>query len=627
MTKSIKILYLLLFVSISSFSSDVDFDTLLKHIEKKSDLSSKTKLENGGISFIYTRDDLERMQVTTLKDILKSTQPFGYDENRFSLPDPMGFDTFHPFNSSSMRIFIDNQEITTSLYGSGLIVLGDIDLGFVDHIEVYSQNPSYEFSTEPTFILIKLYSKKAQKDEGGKIKFSVTNYEGGDATIYHAKEFNEWSYFNYISNTNNKRKEFNDLSRDKKANHLFSSWYTKDQSIIIQAIEQKTDSFKNYSLDNTPQNTSLDIDFVHLGYDKKLNDLFLAITYDYMYTDTQFSDDMDDSFLPVINQLDALTKAEVFTAEVKHYLNSSKNRFISGLKYRYKTFNYDKLFVNDLDIPRTGHTIQKVVTAFIENQYSLYLNSIITTGFQYSKFKNNNSVQQDDLFMFRLGHTYTNNNWIIKTVASRTKTSLDPFLINSKYYMVDENRYYQPQRLDALLENIIYQKNSDKFELILSKLTINNYLLPDQSGLLDNFDKKVTTYGTNFMWTKDYNRYDKLFLSLAYIKTDNLPQKEGLKQYSSVIRSLNSYKKLDFFNEILYYKDNILNKDFYDYSLGVKYHYTKDLIFGLKGENILNKAKESTYTNVNPSDPTQILEPLEVSPIDRKFLVSLEYLF
>ena len=102
---------------------------------------------------------LQRMQAKSLKDILKSTYPLGYNENRYGRPDPTTFPiAAAPFLSSMMRVFIDNQEITTGLYGSGIVLLGDINLEFVDHIEVYTQNPSYEYSTESTYVLVKLYS-------------------------------------------------------------------------------------------------------------------------------------------------------------------------------------------------------------------------------------------------------------------------------------------------------------------------------------------------------------------------------------------------------------------------------------------------------------------------------------
>ena len=116
MLKMLNILLLLLLATQVS-ADDLDIDSLLKDIEKKTDLSEKTKLENSGISFIYTRDDINRMQAKNLKDILKSMYPFRYAENRLGLPDPLTYGTGLPFASSNIRIFIDNQEIVGGIMG------------------------------------------------------------------------------------------------------------------------------------------------------------------------------------------------------------------------------------------------------------------------------------------------------------------------------------------------------------------------------------------------------------------------------------------------------------------------------------------------------------------------------
>ncbi|MBN1840052.1 MAG: hypothetical protein JW802_08430 [Campylobacterales bacterium] len=133
-------------------------ENLLNTIEKKSDLSEKTKLENSGFSTIYTRNDLDMMQVKYLSDILKYTMD-GYRLSRYGLPDPLTYGPV-PFSSSLIRIFIDEQEITTAMYGSGMIILGDLDLGFVDHIEVYNLSTSFVYSSEPTSVLIQCFRKK-----------------------------------------------------------------------------------------------------------------------------------------------------------------------------------------------------------------------------------------------------------------------------------------------------------------------------------------------------------------------------------------------------------------------------------------------------------------------------------
>ena len=55
-----------------------EIDALLEKYKSESELSKKTKNENAGHLIVFTRDDLERMQVETLKDVLKSTRFFRF---------------------------------------------------------------------------------------------------------------------------------------------------------------------------------------------------------------------------------------------------------------------------------------------------------------------------------------------------------------------------------------------------------------------------------------------------------------------------------------------------------------------------------------------------------------------
>ena len=628
----IRLIVCSLFVT-NIFANDIDkaeIFSLLSDIEKKTDLSQKTKLENGGVSFIFTRDDLERMQAKSLKDILKSTYPFGYNENRYGLSDPLTFNTTAPFLSSMIRVFIDNQEITTGLYGSGIVVLGDIDLGFVDHIEVYTQNPSYEFSTEATFVLVKLYTKVAQKDEGGKVEFNYSSYGANKVSGYYSEELEDWSYFNYISNSDIQRKEYNShdtaLSRDKKRIHLLSSFYNQNNRVLLQAIKSKEDTFMGKSIDATPLENNNNTDFLHLGYDTKIDNFSFLATYDFMSNNRYSADDIG-----AAKTVHSKLSSHVYSTELKYNYIVSSNKLVFGGKYRLKKYNYDSRIANGIALPPPSNDTQTIGAVFVENQYSLKENSILTTGVSASQVRNNNSDQDDKLLMYRIGHTYTTKNFVFKTIGSRVQMSLDPYLVSeSNPYTVAGNK--DVQSLDSIIENITYEKEYDKYELMLSSLKSIDYLVPTMpQKKLDNHNKVVTTNGILTRWTHNYNKFDKLFLTFGYMQKKNLPLIDTRKEYTGVFRNINTYKNFDIFNEVLYYKDDVDNKEFYDYSAGVKYHYNKDLTISLKGENLLDKAKTTSYSRVDVttlSNPIPSFEePLEISPIDRRVTISLEYLF
>jgi hypothetical protein len=145
-------------------------------------------------------------------------------------------------------------------------------------------------------------------------------------------------------------------------------------------------------------------------------------------------------------------------------------------------------------------------------------------------------------------------------------------------------------------------------------------------GLLDNYNKKSSFKSILTRWTHQYNDYDKFFVTMAMLKRDNIPIIKHKEEKRVVLRNINTYAKFDIFNELLYARDSINKKSYYDYSAGVKYHHSNDLIISLKGENLLNKAPVMKYGRINPTT-FQKESPLEVAPIDRKITVEFEYLF
>ena len=638
--KKLKYIIIPFILSLSLQLSADEIGDLLNDIEIKTDLSQKTQLENSGVSFIYTRDDIDRMQMTNLKDILKSAHPAGYNENVFGVSDPFFVGTTHPFLSSKIRLYIDNQEITSGFFGSSLSILGNANIDWVDHIEIYTQSPTYEYATEATITLIKLYTRSVAKDEGGKVKTSIGSYDASFINGYYADYVGDWSYFIFSSLNNDKRKKYyshdTTLSRDKKGSLSIATLHKDNTNILMSVADEKRDGFVDVSLDASPEKSTIDFQYIHIGVDTKIGDFSYLLTCSYFKMKTDMLDDVTPiptapyyGMFP-LKSVETSSKSMVLTGEVKYTLQTSKNKLITGLKYRTKRSSWDDSIVNGVNtINNQSHddeNIQNVITAYIENQYSLQSNSLLTTGIMYSQVSNEYSTQDDDLLMYRLSHTYTNDNLVFKTIYSHTLVPLEPYLVNSSTYLANPTSYYNSEQYDTLLENIIYEKDENKYELILEYTQVKNMFFPNLQGKLINYNKTVKMYGMDARWTRNYNKYDKLFIDIGYRKFSNLPIVDNYTMYSSVIRNVNSYGKFDVFNEVVYNRDSATKKDFFDYSLGIKYNYSRDFIVSLKGTNLFDKAKTTNYYRVSTTTFTQET-PLEISPIDQKIMLSMEYLF
>jgi len=627
------IAFVLFLICLNLYASDDEsIDNILNDISTKTDLSEKTKLENGGISFIYTRNDLERMQAKNLKDILKTVYPFGYNENRYGFADPLTFTTDHPFLSSSIRVFIDNQEITTGYSGSGLFVVGDMDIDFVDHIEIYSLNPTYEYSTEPTMILIKLYSKVAQKDQGGKVRIGLSSHNSSSISGYYSDELDEWSYFSYASyNEENKDKyRFDRYSKDRKYINVFGSIYNDNNRILVQALHQNRDGFISQKFDVDLHDDYFDSNYLHIGYDGNINNFSFAVSYDYFkFKQNYFADST-----PLLNMLNVpsrvkmTSKSNVLSLEAKYKYNMKDDRLLFGLKYRYKDYEYLEFLLNNINIANGKINHQTLLTAFLENQYDVLDNAIITAGINYSRIKTPEAKTDEvnDLLMYRLGFTYTPSLGLTsKTIFSHNETLIDFMYVDASYYVENPSKI-KTMKSDFLLENIVYNLKSHKFEIIMSYLRSENALLINNKGRLYNSPNIITGYGVAARDTFRYRDNDKLFIEISYNNQRNIPKVNQMIKKRVVLRNLNTFGKFDIFNELFYLRDSKTKKNFYDYSAGVIYHHNQDLSFALKGQNIFNKAKTTDFMLIDPNT-LQKDTVVEVPSVEQRFMLSMEYLF
>ena len=580
------------------------------------------------------------MQAHNLKDILKSTYPLGYNENSYGYADPYSFGNAIPFVSSSVKIYIDNQEITTGLYGSGIILYGNMDIDFVDHIEVYNGNPTFEYSSEPAFSIIKLYSKTAQKDGGTKISLRGGSYGSKQLSMHNANEMeNGWSYLLYGSVNDNRRKKYNNhnstLSRDSKTAHLFGSLYKGNHKIFLDIIKEKKDAFVGPGIFATPLVNEHKNEYLHIGYDTKFKNFSFLASYSQLDNTTDFQDANKDSIV-FVNTMKSLnipyaissdTSSQVYTLGIKYHLNFEKNRLLIGSKYREKHFSFDNVLINNTPRPQSKNDKQTVTTLFLENQYNISQNSIFTSGIMGTQVKNNYSVQDDDLLSYRLGYTYTNKNWISKTIASYLEFSLDPYMINNSLYLLHPTKELDQEQQSIYMEDIQYQQNNYFHEVILSYAKVKNRLMPDTTtGLLDPYDNTIKLISLLYRFKMDYRSDDNVEFTIGNNKINNMPTVNSMNQYAATLRNFNSYKKFDFFNEILYFRDDISKKDYFDYTLGIIYHQSDDLSISLKGTNILNKTMESHYAALNPQTFQQDT-PLSIAPIDQSIMLGLEYSF
>lgn len=627
---------LLLFVLITNTLHANDVQKLLNDFNQKNDLSQKTIDENKGHLVLFTREKLEEMHAKTLKDVFKTTPVVYYHENRYGLPDPLTSGAFEPYRSNFIRLYVDGVEITQGWMGSGLMLYGDVNIGFVDHIEFYYMTPSFETSVEPAYLTVFLYSKDSQRDAGGKLDLIHGSRGYNSQSISYGDQKEDFSYMINFSHTDATRETidngtFTPLNRDFERTQLFSYLKTEDQILHLQVMKKNTDSLAGMSWDATPLVSQIDYLNLHLDYGIDLSEHWRTqIAYDWLKTDmlqedeyrgtpfTQYDGELAWTDALGSNIFDGEYKNSTYTAELTYKETISDHRITAGVKGRYKKL--DSFERDGQDALVTPFTTERIASIFFQDQYALSVQQLLTLGISYNHISRNGEVEDDSLFQLRLGYLYANDQWSYKTYLYRTQFALEPL---TRYLDYPNSKDVALQTTLGVTQELAYSDQNYRLRLML-------LLMQDEDGLLENNiageEGNTKYFFTVFNYDYNFDIKNKVNLQLYYAEYKDIFDLDKLEDVSGYLSFTNSYENFDFYNGVVWHLNNLDWKNYFDLTSSISWNLNADLTLTLEGQNLLNKAKK---TNLFRTDPTtgSILSPLKISPIDQRITIELEYLF
>ena len=629
---------ILSFLVTNTLAEENNLDYLLGEYTQKSDLSKKTKLVNAGHSIIFTRDDIERMQARNLKDIVKTLPFFTYQEGRYGIPNLYNMGDFVPFSSSSVRIYIDDHEMMSGSYGSSFALLGNVELEFVDHIEVYYNTPSFEYSVESTYLLIKLHSKIPERDKGGKVLLSSGSYGTNQQTTFYTDKINNISYFAYLSNDNDKKDTFyiNDeiVERDNQRKHFLGTIFNDNNHFLIDAQNTDIMPLSNMSLDGSSSGSDVEYNNLQMSYlNTSFDNIKLKTSYQRGTTDFNFIDnspffyDLNAGF---VTKFSSKYNEELFSNEVDYNLKTDSNSLFLGANNRLKKVDIVKIQYNDsYNLHKPDYNEQVINSVFIQNEYLLTDNSVISAGAKYSDVNNNSNVDDQNLGLYRICYVYNKENFTGKVFYYHTPNLLEPYLYTSWF----QNKLdLKPEVSDVIHTQFEYNYDKNYYSMIFGKseqkdqiyFNTNYYFNPiyqRYEGSVDNFNEIAKKDFINFDYKYDFNPLNSIQFNYFtnFIKSGPLGDYEELGGY---IRLLNSIDRYYIFNEITYRRDSLDDENYFDYSTGIKYKYTNNLFLSIKGENLLDDGKTQKIYNLVTKMQTG-----EVSTIDKRVYLTMEYMF
>jgi len=628
--------FVIAFIVLVLFYQDTkaeSIDALLGVYAQEADLSNRTKRESAGHLTVYTRRDLERMQVKSLSELLKNMVPFRYNEDTSGYTD-LSFANFQPSKSNNFRVYLNDHEIVTPYHGNGLTLFSQLNFGLVDHVEIYRGIPSFEFGIEPASYVVKLYTKEPSREVGGRVSTSVSSYGTTATNIYYAQELDDFSYMGYFDYLNLKRNEYNnlgtDLSKDKKGYHTYLSLLNDNNKLEIHAVKGETKNFMGHSGDGTPLRAEGNGDYFYTGVTSHFFDKTLEFTLSYQQDSLVYEDEDDKPtiFLPPVNFYSSLRQKleeDMLTIKLKKSINYKNNNLMFGVQYREKSFNLKELVLDGVAqyIP-SGYDNEKIYSFFIEDQYMLSDNQMLIASVKNDLIKPNADIKDYNLWMGRLGYIHTLDEFVFKTFYSHMEFKAEPVLYSS----YNGNPNLNPEVRDILTAEMIYTKSSHELKLqTFFGVVKNNIYLNPFTFKHDNFDKNIDAYGGNFEYTYNFDDFNKIDFGYFISKINNKMFNMQDINYGGNIRLLNTYKNIDIYNGLIYRGGYEGVSDGYDYSFAVTYHHTRDLSFSIKGENVFDTALKSTYKAVDVTNPINITTVGPVSSIDQRFWITMEYLF
>lgn len=610
-------------------ADNTNFDQLLGEFSQKSDLSEKTKLSNTGHAIIFTRDEIEKMQARNLKDIIKGIPLFTYQENRFGISNIRNIGSLVPFSSSSVRVYLDDHEMLSGAYGSAFALFGNIELEFVDHIEIYYDTPSFEYSVESTSLLIKLHTKVPQRDKGGKISLANGNHGYNQQSAFYSDTLNDISYFAYASNLNNKRDEplINDkeISRDSTRKHFLGTVFDKHNHLLIDVQNVDQNPLSNISVDGTSTNSLIEQNNLQISYiNTYLDNIKLKTSYQKAYNNINFRDDAILSGYPIyypVYDFQSEYNDSVFSSEIDYGYKDSLNNFYIGANARMKMLDFIGLKHNGRNIPASSvYDRQNIYSFFVQDELSINDNSIISAGVKYSNVDNNGGVDDNDFALYRIGYVFNKNNFTSKIFYYHTPTLLEPYLYTS--WFSNRNDSLKPEISDIVYTQLEYEINKNYLSLMYGQNNQKNTLYTN-GYYLDNAEDSQKTNFVNLDYKYSFSSLNSVATNYFINFNEDIPLLGDYREYGGYIRFLNTIGKTDIFNEIIYRENSIEKHASFDYSTGVKYKYSDNLFFSVKGENLFNKAYEEKIRTLNYAN----IVVGKSSPMDRRIYATLEYMF
>ena len=569
-------------------------DTLLKEYKDLSQLYRQTRQESEGHLIIITREDIKKFQYYTLSDLLRSLRYFSLQRNHYG-EKILSYATIYPLENSTVRIFINNHEISAVFRKTALPLWADIPLDFVEHIEIYQGESAIKFNNEAAGTIIKIYTKKPERENGSKIRTSLTSKMGNLFSFYTGWELPGDSAFSlfigksrYISQKYYNQNESTKL--DENNYYGYVSFFIKDWFLESGLANKNSSRFRGDTITGFPLSSDFENSHGYLSLEKTISqELNLKIR---LYADRISSDSIQigRKTNPVI---------AVNPVETAIFWDRKVESYKVGADFNGEIKKFSNLFSYGGKVQKTGYRLtdtrdSRVIkdknsehykAVFIEDVYNIKPSIGIVGGLKFENMERRYG-KDIDTFLWRIG--------IISLFSEKN------------YFKLFMSKYYTPPYFVEIYTNpnLKKQKNRSVTAELSCRTKLGRFVF---TGGYIKVSNSIMINPVTFRYYNADHTLKYTFFSADYIK------KIGNLIFKADFFSVNLNKKdyktapskggflkigytkdlLSFYFELIYREGyRFGSKDIksgYDLNGGIRAQISENSYIELKGYNLLNK--------------------------------------
>ena len=619
-----KIFVLILLFITFAYADEFNLDNLLKKYQDAESLYKKTKQENAGFLVTYSREDLEQMQAYKLKDVLKTIRLYTMQINNFGISEIKTVGASSK-NLMPLKLYIDDFEITSFIKENPLAMYENMDIYFIDHIEIYQGGSSIAFGNEVGSMVIRLYTKDPKKENSKSFQISVDSRNSVDNRIFDAGIFKDYKYLAYVDISNEKFKKYNlndhTLSKDlKRYQTHFKLSKENNFDVEFNGILNDGDSFKGFGTSPSDDN-KLKKSYTNINFTKYFtNNLKFSTSISGENSKATLHDDI--GFILADNSLaknfDFNIHSRIYKISLEKKISLKKHDILIGTQFLEKRLKIDEYKIDNKDLILNTNKV-KTYMLYFEDMYNLNENNLLSLSGKVDSYINT-TIKNTTEYSARLAYiNILNDNWKYKVFL--TRRYIYPSNIQNSFTMpiYNANKNLESAKVKMLAGELEYK--DDKYRILFGYA----YKEIDKAFIVNMFKKQYE------------NKDGTVYFRRAYIKSEynfNIYNKivaEVFKGYKKVYNSsssglliqlFNKIGKFSLYNELIYRSgysiSNIKIDAGYDWTMSVAYPLTKQINLKLKGENILDKASKSLI-DIN----TEFLAP----SVESKMIMTMEYTF